>query len=92
MEGVRPDLASYHLAKDHGLRIGREALRQIMTQAGLWRAEKQTIKDVHVWRQRRSCVVNSCSGTRANTIGWKAGEKLYLISMIDDATSQLLAR
>jgi hypothetical protein len=92
-KGFGPTLASYHLAKDHGLRIGREALRQIMTQAGLWRAKKQKIKDVHVWRPRRSC--------RGELVQWDTsehdwlegrGEKLYLISMIDDATSQLLAR
>jgi transposase len=92
-KGFGPTLASYHLAKDHALRIGREALRQIMTQAGLWRAKKQNIKDVHVWRPRRSC--------RGELVQWdtsehdwlegRSDEKLYLISMIDDATSELLA-
>ena len=28
-KGFGPTLASYHLAKDHGIRIGREALRQM---------------------------------------------------------------
>ena len=93
-KGFGPTLASYHLAKDHGVRIGREALRQIMTQAGLWLAKKQKIKDVHVWRPRRSC--------RGELVQWdtsehdwlegRSDEKLYLISMIDDATSELLAR
>jgi hypothetical protein len=64
-----------------------------MTQAGLWRAKKQKIKNVHVWRPRRSC--------RGELVQWDTsehdwlegrGEKLYLISMIDDATSKLLAR
>ena len=93
-KGFGPTLASYHLAKDHDLRIGREALRQIMTQAGLWRAKKQKVEDVHVWRPRRSC--------RGELVQWdtsehdwlegRGDEKLYLISMIDDATSELLAR
>lgn len=92
-KGFGPTLASYHLAKDHDLRIGREALRKIMSEAGLWRAKKQKIKDVHVWRPRRSC--------RGELVQWDTsehdwlegrGEKLYLISMIDDATSELLAR
>ena len=91
--GFGPTLASYHLAKDHGLKVKREALRQIMTQAGLWRPNKQKIKDVHVWRPRRSC--------RGELVQWDTsehdwlegrGEKLYLISRIDDATSELLAR
>jgi hypothetical protein len=50
-----PTLASYHLAKEHGIGIGRETLRHIMKQAGLWRAKKQKVKHVHVWRPRRSC-------------------------------------
>lgn len=92
-KGFGPTLASYHLAKDHGIRIGRETLRQMMQQAGLWRANKQKIKHVHVWRPRRNC--------RGELVQWDTsehdwlegrGEKLYLISMVDDATSQLFAR
>ena len=92
-KGFGPTLASYHLAKDHDIRIGREALRQVMRGAGLWRAKRQKIDDVHVWRPRRSC--------RGELVQWDTsehdwlegrGEKLYLISMIDDATSTLLAR
>jgi transposase len=92
-KGFGPTLASYHLAKDHDLRIGREALRKLMIGAGLWRAKRQKVKDVHTWRARRSC--------RGELVQWDTsehnwlegrGEKLYLISMIDDATSQLLAQ
>ena len=92
-KGFGPTLASYHLAKDHGIRMGREALRQLMTGAGLWRARKQKVNEVHAWRARRSC--------RGELVQWDTSEhdwlegrgaKLYLISMIDDATSQLLAR
>ena len=88
-----PTLASYHLAKDHDIGIGREALRQMMMEAGLWRAKRQKVEDVHVWRPRRSC--------RGELVQWDTsehdwlegrGEKLYLIHMIDDATSELLAR
>ena len=75
------------------MEIGREALRQIMIQAGLWRARGQRIETVHQWRPRRSC--------RGELVQWDTsdhdwlegrGEKLYLIHMIDDATSQLTAR
>lgn len=92
-KGFGPTLASYHLAKDHDIRIGREALRQLMTTAGLWRPKQQKIKEIHQWRQRRRC--------RGELVQWDTsehdwlegrGEKLYLISMIDDATSHLLAR
>ena len=50
-----PTLASEWLRKHHDLRIGREALRQLMIGAGLWRARRQKVEDVHVWRPRRSC-------------------------------------
>ena len=92
-KGFGPTLASYHLAKDHDVRIGREALRQMMTAAGLWRAKKQKVEDIHPWRPRRSC--------RGELVQWDTsehewlegrGEKLYLISMIDDASSESLAR
>ena len=88
-----PTLASYHLAKDHDIRIGREALRQLMTEAGLWRAKAQKIKDIHVWRPRRSCFGELVQWDTSEH-DWLEGrgEKLYLISMIDDATSRLLAR
>ena len=88
-----PTLASYHLAKDYKIRIGREALRQIMIEAGLWRAKAQKVKDIHVWRPRRSCCGELVQWDTSEH-NWLEGrgEKLYLISMIDDATSRLLAR
>ncbi len=75
------------------LRIGREALRRLMIDAGLWRVRRQKVEAVHQWRQRRSC--------RGELVQWDTsehqwlegrGEKLYLIHMIDDATSELTAR
>jgi transposase len=91
--GFGPTLAREYLAKKHKLTIGRETLRQLMKQAGLWRSRKQKVEDVHQWRQRRS--------SRGELVQWDTsdhdwlegrGEHLYLIHMIDDATSQLLGR
>ncbi|MDR5728825.1 MAG: ISNCY family transposase, partial [Terriglobia bacterium] len=91
--GFGPTLASEYLAKKHAVHIGREALRQIMIAAGLWRARGQKVEKVHQWRPRRSC--------RGELVQWDTsehdwlegrGEKLYLIHMIDDATSELTAR
>jgi hypothetical protein len=88
-----PTLASEYLAKKHEVQIGREALRQIMIAGGLWRARRQKVEEVHQWRPRRSC--------RGELVQWDTsehdwlegrGEKLYLIHMIDDATSELTAR
>ena len=91
--GFGPTLASEYLRSKHQVRIGRETLRKTMIEAGLWRARKQTVTTVHQWRARRSC--------RGELVQWDTsehdwlegrGEKLYLIHMIDDATSELLAR
>jgi transposase len=91
--GFGPTLAREYLAKKHKLAIGRETLRQLMKQAGLWRSRKQKVEAVHEWRARRS--------SRGEMVQWDTsvhdwlegrGERLYLIHMIDDATSQLLGR
>jgi hypothetical protein len=91
--GFGPTLASEYLAKKHKLVIGREALRQLMIGAGLWRSRRQKVEIIHEWRPRRS--------SPGEMVQWDTsehdwlegrGEKLYLISMIDDATSGLTAR
>lgn len=88
-----PTAASEELASAHKIGIGREALRQLLMEAGRWRAKKQKVEKVHQWRPRRSC--------RGELVQWDTsehdwlegrGEKLYLIAMIDDATSELRAR
>jgi transposase len=91
-QGFGPTLASEYLARKHGLKIGREALRNVMIRAGLWRSRRQKIEAVHQWRPRRNC--------RGEMVQWDTsehdwlegrGERLYLIAMIDDATSELTA-
>jgi len=88
-----PTLAAEYLHKMYKVKIGREALRQIMIAAGLWRARRQKVEEVHEWRARRSC--------RGELVQWDTsdhdwlegrGPRLYLIHMIDDATSELTAR
>jgi len=48
----------------------------------------------HQWRPRRSrCWRTGAVGHEPFTTGWEGrGEVIYLISMIDDATSRLFAR
>lgn len=90
--GFGPTLAGEYLAKKHSIRVGREALRQIMMSAGLWRGRRRRAEPVHQWRKRRSC--------RGELVQWDTsthdwlegrGETMYLIHMIDDATSELTA-
>src|SRR3954471_2350573 len=49
-----PTFAAEQLAKRHQIHVGKETLRGWMIEAGLWKNKVQTIKDVHIWRPRRS--------------------------------------
>ena len=92
--GFGPTLAAEYLANRHQIQIGREALRKIMLEAKLWQGRRRKVEAVHVWRQRRS--------SRGELVQWdtsdhdwlegRGGERIYLIHMIDDATSELTAR
>jgi transposase len=92
-KGFGPTLASEYLADKHDIEVSKETIRQWMMRAKLWRAKEQKVNAVHVWRPRRS--------RRGELVQWDTsehdwlegrGEKLYLIAMIDDATSRLFAR
>lgn len=91
--GFGPTLAAEYLASKHKTQIGREALRKIMMEAKLWQGRPRKVEEVHTWRERRS--------SRGELVQWDTsdhdwlegrGEKMYLIHMIDDATSELTAR
>ena len=87
-----PTLVSEYLEERHGLKVSRETLRQWMKMEGLWSSKKQ--KGQHrKWRARRA---NFGELVQIDTSehDWLEGrgEKIYLIAMIDDATSRLWAR
>jgi len=91
--GFGPTLASEYLDKHHQIRVSRETVRSWMVAAGLWHARKQRVGKVHAWRQRRSrCGELVQWDTSEHQWLEERGPKLYLISMIDDATSRLHAR
>jgi len=88
-----PTLACEYLAKDDAVEVSKETLRGWMMAAGLRRGKRRQVGDVHVWRQRRSC--------RGELLQWDTSEhdwlegrgpRLYLVAMIDDATSLAYAR
>jgi hypothetical protein len=90
--GFGPTLAAEYLGSKHGIQASKETVRQWMIGAKLWRAHEQKEKAVHMWRPRRS--------RYGELVQWDTsehdwlegrGEKLYLIAMIDDATSRLFA-
>ena len=92
-QGFGPTLAAEYLADKHDIEVSKETLRQWMIRAKLWRAKEQRVKAVHVWRPRRSRFGELVQWDTSEH-DWLEGrgEKLYLIAMIDDATSRLLAR
>jgi hypothetical protein len=92
-KGFRPTLAAEYLADKHDIEVSKETVRQWMIRAKLWRAKEQKVKAVHVWRPRRSRLGELVQWDTSEH-DWLEGrgEKLYLIAMIDDATSRLLAR
>lgn len=91
--GFGPTLAGEYLDKRHGIDVSRETVRTWMTEARLWRPKEQRAGKIHMWRERRA--------RWGELIQWDTSEhdwlegrgpKLYLISMIDDATSRVEAR
>ena len=92
-EGFGPTLAAEYLGKKHGIEASKETVRQWMIRGKLWRAKKEKVKQVHCWRPRRSRFGELVQWDTSEH-DWLEGrgEKLYLIAMIDDATSRLFAR
>jgi len=88
-----PTLAGEYLAKAHQVEVSKETLRGWLIAAGLWRAKRRKVEEVHVWRARRSC--------RGELVQWDTSEhdwlegrgpRPHLVGMIDDATSRAYAR
>jgi transposase len=91
--GFGPTLAAEYLHQRHQITVSKETVRQWMAKEGLWQTGRRRVVEVHQWRQRRS--------RWGELVQWDTsvhdwlegrGEQIYLISMIDDATSRLFAR
>lgn len=88
-----PTLAAEYLGEQHGLAVSRETLRKWMMEAGLWRRRRQRVYELHLWRARRSCAGELVQWDTSDH-DWLEGRgpRIYLVGMIDDATSQPWAR
>lgn len=92
-QGFGPTLAAEYLGKRHGIEASKETVRQWMMRGKLWQGKTEKVKQVHLWRPRRSrCGELVQWDTSEHDWLEGRGEKLYLIAMIDDATSRLWAR
>jgi hypothetical protein len=87
-----PTLAAEHLERID-IYVSRETVRKWMQEAGLWKPCPRKVKAVHVWRERREAF-GELVLVDTSEHDWLEGRgpKLYLVALIDDATSRLWAR
>ena len=90
--GFGPTLAAEHLASE-GIEVSRETLRKWMSAAGLWPIRRRRVKEVHVWRPRRSCF-GELVMMDSSPYCWleDRGPAGHLIALIDDASSRVWGR
>jgi hypothetical protein len=86
-----PTLACEKLA-DEGLHVGVETLRRWLLAEGLW--ERRRHRDPHRSRRPRRSCFGELVQMDASIHDWLEGrgEEVVLITMIDDATSRVMAR
>ncbi len=84
-------LAREKLLECHQLPIGKETLRQWMSEAGLWTTRRARNKRVYQPRNRRDCL-GELIQIDGSPHWWieERGPKCTLLVFIDDATSRLM--
>ena len=90
--GFGPTLGSEYLVEEEAIKVDRETLRGWMIGEGLWKNRREKVKH-RQWRERRSCE-GEMEQMDTSIHDWLEGrgEKIVLIHMIDDASSDLFAR
>jgi hypothetical protein len=88
-----PTLAAEYLAEKHALKVSKETLRQWLIEAGVWKRKRRRVEEIHTWRERRSCWGELVQWDPSQH-DWleERGPQLYLVAMIDDASSRAWAR
>ena len=89
--GFGPTLACEKLA-EQDLHVSHDTLRRWLLDEGLW--QRQRRRDVHRQRRPRRACFGELVQMDTSLHAWMEGrgEEMVLITMIDDATSRLLAR
>jgi len=87
-----PTLASEKLEERHGIRVGREKLRQVMIARGLWRACRRKGRG-HQWRERKPYYgeMVQMDGSHHDWLEGR-GPKMVFMGYIDDATNHVFGR
>jgi hypothetical protein len=88
-----PTFASEQLAKRHDIHVSDETVRKWMIAGGLWKPGSRRLRDVHVWRPRRSAF-GELTQWDTSDHDWLEGRGpvKHLVRLIDDATSQSWGR
>ncbi|MFC2166801.1 ISNCY family transposase [Acidobacteriota bacterium] len=89
----KPTLAAEKLWECHSIRVGREKLRKIMIEEGLWRVQKRRDRHVYKWRERKAYYgeMIQMDGSHHDWLE-KRGPRLVLMGYIDDATNRFFGR
>jgi Helix-turn-helix domain len=89
----KPSLAAEKLWQCHGIRVGREKVRQIMIERGLWKVRKLRDRHVYQWRERKAYYgeMIQMDGSHHDWLEDR-GERLVLMGYIDDATNRFFGR
>jgi transposase len=87
-----PTLAREKLDECHGIRLAKETVRKLMTEAGLWMPRKQRPPKIHQPRARRACLgeLVQIDGSDHPWFEDRAPACTLLV-YVDDATSQIMA-
>jgi transposase len=87
-----PTLLSDSLKEDHGIELSPDTLQRIMAAAGFWSPTHRP-PGHRRWRERKPCLGQMIQ-MDASEHDWLScdGPNIHLISMVDDATSQLYCR
>jgi transposase len=89
-----PTLIAEYLASEQGIEVGKETVRKWMIGAGLWRARRARVSQVHSWRARRESAGELLQWD-TSVHAWledRGPAQMYLVGMIDDATNRLHAQ
>ncbi len=88
-----PTLAAEKLREREGIRVGREKLRQIMIERGIWKVRKRRDGPVYQWRERKMYLgeMVQMDGSHHEWLEDR-GPKMVFMGYIDDATNRSFGR
>lgn len=86
-----PTFALEKLKDHHQVAFGVDTLRKEMVTAGLWKAGKRKVKEIHPYRERRACL-GELVQLDGSPHRWfeDRGSSCTLLAFIDDATNRIM--